>query len=109
MQSLFSEFCSHASMHGLRYFGDRRRHWSERFWWAIAIGLAIWFCGISVENVWAKWRDMPIKMTENTVPISTIPFPTITICPETKTYKRKLNLADLNELPKEIWNVTIEQ
>lgn len=33
-------------------------------------------------------------LTENEAPISAIPFPTVTICPETKTYAKKLNITE---------------
>lgn len=33
-----------------------------------------------------------MSFTEAALPVSVIPFPTVTICPETKTYSEKLNL-----------------
>lgn len=27
---LFAEYCSNSTIHGVRYLGDRKRHWSER-------------------------------------------------------------------------------
>lgn len=108
MQKTLKEYCSNASVHGVQYFTERRRHWTERCWWTIAIGLSIWFCGSLIENVWLKWCSDPVKMTmmEKPSPISSIPFPTVTICPETKTYKSKLDLTHLNEMPKEMWNLS---
>lgn len=74
----------------------------------IAIALSVWFCGSLIENVWVKWCNDPVKMTmaEKPSPISLIPFPTVTICPETKTYKSKLDLTHLNEMSKDMWNLT---
>lgn len=28
--ALFVEFCTNSTVHGVRYFAERRRHWSER-------------------------------------------------------------------------------
>lgn len=63
----------------------------------------MWFCGMLIRNVWIKWRDNPVTMAmnEKQLPISTIPFPMITICPEIKTYKEKLDITYLHDLPKE--------
>lgn len=64
-----------------------------RFWWLVAFGLSVWLCGSSIQNIWIKWGDNPVTMSlnEREAPVSTIPFPTVTICPETKTYMNKLN------------------
>lgn len=106
MLKFLIEYCSISSLHGVRYLSERNRHWTEKWWWIIAIGLAMWFCSILIQTVWVKWREDPIKviMSEKPLPISTIPFPTIIICPETKTHRKKLNLEHLYEVPKEMWN-----
>ncbi|KAG4070571.1 hypothetical protein HA402_011958 [Bradysia odoriphaga] len=99
MRNYFLDYCSNATIHGVRYFTERRRHWTERCWWIVAIIMAACFCGISIQNVWIKWRDSPVimNMNEKMIPISTIPFPTITICPEVKTRKGKLDLSSYAE------------
>lgn len=108
MKKLFAEYCSYSSVHGVRYFVDEKRHWTERCWWIIAICFSIWFCGSSILSAWIKWHDNPIlmAMNEKQIPISTIPFPTVTICPETKTHRAKLDLEYLYEVPKDMWNST---
>lgn len=81
------------TIHGIPYLTERRRHWTERCWWAIAIGLSVWFCGSSIQDIWIKRRDYPVTMTlsEDILPIPTIPFPTITVCPEIKTHKNMID------------------
>lgn len=66
----------------------------NRLWWAIAVGLLVLFCGVSISKVWMKWAKYPVKMSPSFegVPISDIPFPTVTICPMTKLSKDKLDL-----------------
>lgn len=89
------EFCSKTTIHGVRYFSERNRHWTERCWWIIAIGVSMYFCTFSIQKVWIKWRDNPVIMSvyESQIPISKIPFPTVTICPEIKTTHTKLDLT----------------
>lgn len=113
----FMEFCANSSIHGVRYFTERKRHWSERyhsknklnptkshfnfslenyrrFWWIVAFILSVCLCGTSINNIWMKWHDSPVAMTfsDHEIPISVIPFPTVTICPETKASKNQLDL-----------------
>lgn len=86
----------------MRYVTETRRHWTERCWWIVAICLSIWFCGSSIQNIWTKWNENPvtISFTEKEFPISAIPFPTVTICPDIKTVKEKLDIQEAFLLPK---------
>ncbi|XP_055305956.1 pickpocket protein 28-like, partial [Sitodiplosis mosellana] len=91
---VLKEFCSNSTIHGVRYFTERRRHWTERCFWFIAIGLSFWYCLVSIQDMWIKWRACPVSMSfnEKDAPISAIPFPTVTICPETKAFKNKFEI-----------------
>lgn len=73
----------------------------------IAFGLSLLMCTSSIQDMWVKWRASPVTMSfnENTIPISAIPFPTVTICPETKTYKVK---TDLNRIYNTLMNPRFE-
>lgn len=64
--------------------------------------LSVWLCGYSIQQIWTKWDEKPIVMTisEKEAPISTIPFPGVTICPQTKTKKEKLDLISAYNLLK---------
>lgn len=44
-----------------------------------------------------KWNDFPVilSFTEKEAKISMIPFPTVTICPETKANKDKFDLTSV--------------
>lgn len=62
-----------------------------------AFGLSACICGLSIQDVWVKWGESPVTMsfTEKELSISAIPFPTVTICPETKTIKKKLDVPSV--------------
>lgn len=49
-----------------------------------------------------KWNETPVTLsfTEKEATISMIPFPAITICPETKANKDKLDLMAAYEFVK---------
>lgn len=71
-----------------------------RSWWIIGFTLSFWLCGSSIQNIREKWQSNPVTMSisEIDASVSAIPFPTVTICPETKTIIEKLDLASLNML-----------
>lgn len=49
-----------------------------------------------------KWHDKPVTMsfTEKSVPITKIPFPAVTVCPEIKAMKFEFDVSSaLKSLP----------
>lgn len=69
---------------------------ATRLWWLMAFGVSVWLCAASIHNIWMKWQHNPTTITltdKQFVPISTIPFPTVTICPESKAHAQKLNIT----------------
>lgn len=71
-----------------------------RVWWIIAFGLSLYLCGTLIHNVWIKWDQSPVivSFAEKSTPVWAIPFPAVTVCPETKTYMEKLNFTDAYHL-----------
>lgn len=69
----------------------------SRIWWVIAFGISLVLCGFLIHNVWIKWDQSPVivSFAEKTTPVYAIPFPAITICPETKTYVRLFNFTEM--------------
>ncbi|XP_037032179.1 pickpocket protein 28-like [Bradysia coprophila] len=94
---LFEEYCGSSTVHGVRYFTEKRRHWIERVWWILAFALALLYCGYSIRKVYIKWDESPVivAFAEKSTPVWKIPFPAVTICPETKAEVTKLNLTDV--------------
>lgn len=45
------------------------------------------------RDIWIHWRDNPVSTSfmQKDQPISTIPFPTVTICPNAKVSEGKLD------------------
>ena len=99
MRRNLRDFCNNSSIHGIRYFSERRRHWSERLWWAIAFVLSFLICCSSIRDIWMHWYETPVSLSlsEKMQPISAIPFPTVTICPYNKFRKDKLDLRNAFE------------
>lgn len=79
---VFSEYSETSTVHGIRYLGERRRHWSERIWWILTVSVSVFLCVGFIFKAWWKWNTSPviISFADEATPIANIPFPTLTIC-----------------------------
>lgn len=79
------EFCATSSIHGFQYFGHSR-NWKEKCFWMLVFVVSLYFCGSMIYKAYVKWHETPVIVTisEKSTPIWSIPFPAVTICPETK-------------------------
>ncbi|KAJ8711329.1 hypothetical protein PYW07_008571 [Mythimna separata] len=71
-----------STLHGLRYIGERKLTWFERFFWLTAFGCSLVSAGFFILNIYAKWRSSPMIVSINpeNMPLSNLPFPALTIC-----------------------------
>lgn len=113
--SAIEEFCSNTSVHGIRYFTEKKRHWIERYgkvnilflllsnkkncriFWILAFTLSMIVCNYSILNIYIKWGQRPVIVSfdDKTTSISAIPFPAITVCTTEKVNRKKANLDRL--------------
>lgn len=105
------DFCQNSTIHGLKYMGDRKRHWGERLWWLVAFLLSIFFCARIISKVWQKWDRNPVIVTfaESSTPIWQIPFPAVTICLQTKTQSNLFNFTDTYRMIRSVDSGFLEQ
>ncbi|XP_059608203.1 pickpocket protein 28-like [Phlebotomus argentipes] len=91
--AFFSEYCNNSSIHGVKYLGERRRPWAERVWWGVVFLLSIYSCFSFIGSSWRRWHQSPVIVTfaDKSTPVWQIPFPAVTICPETKVKMEYLN------------------
>lgn len=89
------DFSSVTTIHGLRYVLNRQTGHITRFIWAIWMTVLFILCMILLMNVWSRWNSDPliVSLTDKPEPIWEIPFPAITICPETKSKQTMFNLT----------------
>ncbi|EFA00686.2 Pickpocket protein 28-like Protein [Tribolium castaneum] len=80
------EFCNNGTIHGIRYFGEYRT-WIEKLWWGVSISLSLYFCVSLIIQTYIKWETSPVIVSFATkeTAVWQIPFPAVTICPESKT------------------------
>ena len=111
---MFSDFTSNSTVHGVRYLGERRRHWSERVFWIIVFLISITLCSFVIVNMFDKWQQNPIISTiKETAPFD-IPHPAITICPQVKVNRKYLNFKKVQNVLYERYlndpyNITTEE
>lgn len=94
---LFSDYSEISTIHGVRYMGEKKRHWTERLWWTVSVISSIVVCSILVYQTFVKWQNTPVIVTfsEESTPVYEIPFPTVTICTDIKTKQTRLNYTDV--------------
>lgn len=103
-RQVFSEYSETSTVHGVRYLGEKRRHWSERIWWIVTVSISVFLCAGFIIQAWWKWNTTPviISFAEEATPISKIPFPTITICNDLMVNSSVLNYSSIrDQLSKE--------
>lgn len=99
IENVFTEYSRTSTIHGVRYLCDKRRHWSERIWWIISVSTSICMCAGFLFGTWIKWNDVPLIITfaDEATPISSIPFPTITICNDFMVNTSALNYSRIQK------------
>ena len=73
------QFFESSTIHGLYYISSVK-NWSRLFWILIVVGGfsgAAYLIHLSFDN----WHQSPISTTIETLPISQITFPNVTVCP----------------------------
>ena len=77
-------FLESSTIHGLTYVSTTRKY-VRLFWIFVVIG---GFVGASllIKESFDSWSESPIKTTIETLPISEITFPKVTVCPPKNTF-----------------------
>ncbi|XP_050514398.1 pickpocket protein 28-like [Diabrotica virgifera virgifera] len=96
VRNYFKEYCRSTSIHGFQYFGENRSY-LERTWWFIVFAIALSSCIYAILQVYDKWVRSPVIVSFATqeTPIYSIPFPAVTICPESKSNQEVYSHTDM--------------
>ena len=73
------EFLDNSTIHGLSFISSTRR-WSRWFWILIVIG-GFSGAGYIIYTSFYNWGQSPITTTIETLPISELTLPNVTVCP----------------------------
>ncbi|XP_058456439.1 pickpocket protein 28-like [Malaya genurostris] len=99
-QLLAEEFCNNTSIHGVKYFVGSKRALIEKIWWIAVFLLSLYGCGRLIYTVYRKWEHEPVIVTfaQRPTPVFQIPFPAITICPDTRAKVEEFNFTKVYHL-----------
>uniref|UniRef100_A0A034WQE2 Sodium channel protein Nach n=1 Tax=Bactrocera dorsalis TaxID=27457 RepID=A0A034WQE2_BACDO len=94
---ILKEYCDYSTIHGFRYLGETKRPRWERLFWVFVLIFSIYTCATLIMNIWDKWNNNPVivSFAEKSTPVWQIPFPTVTVCTETKGRQTVLNFTDM--------------
>ncbi|XP_037296673.1 pickpocket protein 28 [Manduca sexta] len=108
------DFARNTTLHGLRYITEKGVSVVEKIFWLILFLLSVSICSYQIRNVWIKWGNTPVivSINERLVPVSEVPFPSVTICPQSKISKFDYDYSKEKEkisiVHKDISNMSIE-
>ena len=77
-------FLESTTIHGLNYISTTRK--LVRLFWIIVVIGGFTGAGILIHTAFQSWANSPAKTTEETLPITDIIFPKVTVCPPKNTY-----------------------
>ena len=92
-------FLESSTMHGLGYIPRTRKY--ARLFWILTVLAGFSTAGYLIQQSFQSWAESPVKTTVETLPISEITFPKITVCPPRNTF------TDLNYDLMAIENVSL--
>ncbi|XP_075210433.1 pickpocket protein 28-like [Lycorma delicatula] len=95
LKNNFNDYCEGSSLHGVKYLVAKDRPWIERCFWIFATVLSFAASLYFINRVWNKWNNSPVivSFSETTTPVWKIPFPSVTICSETKSRQSVFNFT----------------
>ena len=93
-------FLESSTIHGLGYIPITRKY--ARLFWILTVLAGFSTAGYLIQQSFQSWAESQVKTTVETLPISEITFPKITVCPPRNTF------TDLNYDLMAIENVTLD-
>lgn len=79
---------------------DKKRHWTEKVFWVIALFLSIVASSYFIYLTYRKYLDSPVivSFSGKFMNIWEIPFPAVTICPSVLSRSEKLKGGNDSDL-----------
>ena len=94
-----TNFLESSTIHGLAYVATGRKN--VKLFWTLVVIVGFTGAGYMIYESFQSWADSPVKTTIETLPITEITFPKVTVCPPKNTF------TDLNYDLKITENMTL--
>ena len=78
------EFLESSSIHGLAYIPTNRR--LLRLFWVSVVIFGFTAAGILIQESFSSWSTSPVSTTIETLSISELDFPNVTVCPPMNSF-----------------------
>lgn len=80
-----------------------------RIWWVIVFSICLAICVYSIYGVYKKWEGSPVivNFANQGTPIYKIPFPAVTICPESKSNQVFFSYTKI--MKKKLMNINVTE
>lgn len=105
-------FGATTTIHGVRYILNRQSSLISKCVWSVWVVISFICCLVLLANVWSRMYSDPliVSLSDKPEPIWEIPFPAVTICPETKSKQTVFNFTRMyNVLMKNKLNTIKEE
>ena len=79
-----STFLESSTIHGLNYISTTRKY--ARAFWILVVVASFSSAAHLINTSFQSWANSPIKTTVETLPITEIKFPKVTVCPPKNTF-----------------------
>jgi hypothetical protein len=79
-EDLWDKLCNSITIHGIYFIGESRT-WIGTILWALIVFTGIFGAAVIIYDSYVFWGDHPVLTTIKQIPIETVHFPSITICP----------------------------
>ena len=72
------------TVHGFAYISTTQKY--VRLFWILTVITGFFGAGYLIKESFDGWEESPVKTTIETLPISEIKFPKVTVCPPKNTF-----------------------
>ena len=77
-------FLESSTIHGLTYISTTRKY--ARIFWILVVITGFVGASLIIKESFESWSESPVKTTTETVPISELKLPKVTVCPPKNTF-----------------------
>ena len=77
-------FLESSTIHGLTYISTTRKY--ARLFWILVVMSGFLGASLLIKESFDSWSESPVKTSIETLPISEIKFPKVTVCPPKNTF-----------------------
>ena len=98
------EYLESSSVHGFLYV-SKAKHFLAKILWLCIVIIGFTSATLMISSAFKNWEDSPIKTNIETLPISQLNFPRITVCPPKNSYT-SLNIDIVESEKKTLDNKT---